>query len=123
MNENSKYSYQVFVNGLKISIRLGCGPEERKLAQSVQLDLAFDVHLNAAATEVDQTVCYLTASQLAVQLASQQEWALVENYLDSLCDLYFSKFSACSRIQGKLMKFVVPACDGAGVSIVRNRNL
>ena len=117
----SKHNYEVFVNGLKLPIRLGCRAEERKSWQVARLDLVFEVNLNCRASEINQTVCYLSASELASRHAAKQEWILVEDYLESLTTKLFEAFSACQTIASTLTKFVVPGCDGAGVKILRSR--
>lgn len=118
----SKSSYQIFVSGLKLPIRLGCGPEERRHFQSAKLDLVFEVLASSNSEDLSQSVCYLRASEIAAAHAASTEWVLVENFLDSLCQEFFTRFKACSQVEASLTKFVVPSCEGAGVKVIRKRN-
>lgn len=109
--------YTVFVDSLSLPIRLGCQPAERLNYQTAVLDLDFDLSGQAGSFELDKTVCYLTASQLAVQLAAEQEWDLIENFLSALALKLFEKFHAANRITAGLKKFVVPGCESAGARL------
>lgn len=117
----NRFNYQIFVQGLRLAIRLGCRQEERVEPQAVKLDLTFVVELNHLASEINETVCYLTAAELSIKHAAKKEWVLIENYLESLIDEFFIRFSSCSQIEVVLTKYVVPGCEGAGVKIIRRR--
>ncbi len=110
-------SYNVFLNNFNLSIRLGCQPSERQHYQTAALDLTFDVPATAGNFELDKTVCYLTASQIATDVAAAQEWDLIENFLSALAERLFARFTDADKISLSLKKFVVPGADSAGAAL------
>lgn len=115
-------SYEVFIDRLQLSMRIGCKAAERFKPQMVELSVRFQIEAGTDINELDRSVCYFTASQMAREHAQQQEWVLVENYLESLTALYFEHFPACSEVDASLSKFVVTACSAAGARIRRRRS-
>jgi dihydroneopterin aldolase len=113
--------YDVILTALKLPIRLGCMPAERQNYQSAELDLSFEINIQnchkAARFELDKTVCYLTASELAISLAASKEWDLIENFLSSLAQEFFNKYNSILKLQMTLRKYVVPGTESAGVSL------
>jgi dihydroneopterin aldolase len=69
------------LRGARLSVRLGCGPDERALPQAVDLDLAVRFAEAPPACESDKledTVCYAELVELARAFVRGREFRLLE---------------------------------------------
>ncbi len=74
-------------NGARLSVRLGCGAEERATPQAVDLDLAVRFAELPAACESDKledTVCYADLIAVARETVARREFHLVERLAHEL---------------------------------------
>ena len=75
-------------NGARLSVRLGCGAEERARPQPVDLDVAIRFAELPSACESDKlgdTVCYAALIEAARAAVAGREFHLVERLAHELC--------------------------------------
>lgn len=88
------HSDRVLVRGLKIQAIVGILDAERLTSQPLSLDL--DLHVDFAAIEhpedYEHIVDYAAVSKLAIDLAVNGEYLLLETLGEDLCTLLFETF-------------------------------
>jgi dihydroneopterin aldolase len=70
------------LNGLRIPVRVGCGPDERAQTQIVRFDLRVDfasLPLGCHTDSLEDTVCYARMSEEIHRVSTRQEYRLIES--------------------------------------------
>jgi len=113
----------VLINELELEVRIGCTSAERRESQRVLVSGSFWVPAGVAARSgrLEDTVCYATLSDLLGDLVSNNEWKLVETFLEDIAQLSFESFAACTRLELTAEKFTVEGARSVGVKIARTR--
>lgn len=113
----------VCISALQVPCRIGCGPEERVLAQTLELDVEIGLRDNRAAgsRQLEDTVCYKTASERIREHAASREWTLLEELAEDLSSLLIESFSAAMAVRIEIKKFIIPGTRFTSIKIARER--
>jgi dihydroneopterin aldolase len=101
----------------RLSVRLGCSPEERAAPQPVDLDVAIAFASPPAACASDRledTVCYADLIELARQAVSGREFHLVEHLAHELFARLRALAPADARLWLRVNKIAPPVEGLAG---------
>ena len=85
----------VYIRQLKIDTVIGIFDWERKIKQTVSLDvdMAVDIRSAAEAEDIDSTVSYKTVSDRLIDFVSASEFLLVETMAEEIAQLLRSEFN------------------------------
>jgi len=111
----------VYIRQLKIETVIGIFDWERKIKQTVSLDLdmAVDISTAAAGEDIDSTVSYKDVSDLLLEYVANSEFLLVETMAEEIAALVRKKFSlSWVRLRVGKPGAIEQACD-VGVLIER----
>lgn len=113
----------ILIRGLQLPCRIGCLPEERVLAQTLEVDLAIALRSNRAARsgKIEDTVCYKTVAEELRELSQKREWALIEQLAEDITMHILEGFPAAFSVELELRKFILPATKYVGLRILRSR--
>ncbi len=114
----------IFLRGLKIECIVGFIEWERRVKQTVVIDLEFPVDCVRAATrdEVDDTVDYKKISKRVAAFVAASEFKLVETMAEKMAQLLLTEFSlAWVRIMVNKPGAIRGSRD-VGVRIERHRS-
>mgnify|MGYP000959193829 CR=1 FL=1 len=114
----------IFINELKVPIRIGCFEEEREKLQEIAINIKIfsDTRKAAISKNIKDTVCYKTVTELARSLANENSYVLLEEFAELVIASIFKKYEIVNVIEISLTKFVIPEAKGVGVSMVRMRD-
>lgn len=114
----------IFINKLKVPIRIGCFEEEREKFQDIKIDIKIfsDTRKAAISKNIKDTVCYKTVSELILSLAGEKSYVLLEEFAELVISSVFKKYEIVNAIEISLTKFVINEAKGVGVSIMRVRD-
>ncbi len=84
----------VFVHELKVETIIGIWGWERKIRQTVSIDLEMgaDIRRAAEADSIDDTLNYKTISKRVQQFVADSEFQLVETMAEKIADLVLQEF-------------------------------
>ena len=84
----------IFLHGLKVDIVIGIWEWERRVRQSVviDLDMAADVRRAAATDSVDDTLDYKRVAKRVQQFATESEFQLVESLAEGIAAIVRDEF-------------------------------
>lgn len=111
----------VFIEELKVPIRIGCEAEERKIIQTISVDLEIEVETSKAAQSknIDDTICYKTVCEMIQSLAAEKEYVLLEEFGETILSQLKTKFSSANKSKITIRKFVISEAKSVGVKLVR----
>ena len=114
---------EIFIEQLKTEIRIGCGAEEKKKFQTIEIDVVIeaDTTLASKTANIADTICYKKVCELIQNLAAEREYTLLEEFGDFLLSSIFSQFPRAQIISLSLKKFVIKDANGVGVKITKAR--
>ncbi|PZO10450.1 MAG: dihydroneopterin aldolase [Lysobacteraceae bacterium] len=114
---------KVFIEALEIECVIGIYDWERKIKQSIVLDIemAFDNTVPAATDDIADTLDYKAVSKRLIQYVSESEFGLVETLAERCAGIITGEFGV-SHVRLKLSKpGAVRGSKAVGVMIERTR--
>ena len=114
---------KVFIEDLKIQLRIGCTEEERAFPQQivVNLEAALDLSKSATTKNLSDTVCYVSMAQMCKEVAVSKNWVLIEEYGQELASNILQAFPLVDLCRITIRKFVLPEAKSAGIFLERRR--
>jgi FolB domain-containing protein len=119
----SNVSDKVLIRELKITANVGCGEEEPPTRQQLVLnvEIQFNGRVAAASHKLTDTIDYVKVARLIQQLASKQEWPVIESLGERLCYGILECFPPVKTVSIQMQKFVIPEAKWSAVEICRER--
>jgi 7,8-dihydroneopterin aldolase/epimerase/oxygenase len=116
-------SDKVLIQELKITASVGCGEEQRPTRQQLVLniEIQYDGRVAAASYKLTDTIDYVKVARLITQLASEQEWPVIESLGERLCYGILESFSPAKTVCIQMRKFVICEAKWLAVEIYRER--
>ena len=115
---------KVFIEGLEIEALIGIYDWERRIRQTLCLDLemAFDNRVPAASDDIAHTLDYKAVSKRLIEYVSASSFGLVETLAERCAEIILDEFSV-SHVRLKLSKpGAVRGARAVGVIIERSRD-
>lgn len=113
----------VFIQQLKVETIIGIFDWERRVKQTVSLDLEMstDVAKAALSDNIDDAVNYKAVAKRLIQFIGDAEYQLVETLAEKVCEIILTEFTV-SWVKLRLSKpGAVRHADNVGVIIERRR--
>ena len=84
----------VFINDLRIETIIGIYDWERKVKQTISLDLEMgtDIRKSAATDAIDDTLNYKAVAKRLIAFVGESEYQLVETLAEKIADIVLSEF-------------------------------
>ena len=85
----------VFIRELQIETVIGIYDWERKIKQTISLDIEMgtDIVKSAKSDSIDDTLSYKTVAKRLISFVEASEYELVESLAEKLCDIIRSEFN------------------------------
>jgi dihydroneopterin aldolase len=85
----------VFINDLRIETIIGIYDWERKVKQTISLDLEMgaDIRKSAASDAIDDTLDYKAVAKRLIAFVGESEYQLVETLAEKIAEIVVSEFS------------------------------
>jgi dihydroneopterin aldolase len=85
----------VFIHDLKIETVIGIYDWERKIRQTISLDLemATDISKAAKSDNIDDALSYKTVAKRLIDFVEQSEFELVEALAEKICSIVLEEFA------------------------------
>ena len=85
----------VFIHGLQIETVIGIYDWERKIRQTISLDIemATDISKAANSDSIDDTLSYKTVAKRLIEFVETSEYELVETLAEKICSIVREEFS------------------------------
>jgi dihydroneopterin aldolase len=85
----------VFIRELQIETVIGIYDWERKIRQTISLDIdmAADIQQAAKSDNIDDTLSYKTVAKRLIEFVDQSEYELVEALAEKICSIIIEEFS------------------------------
>jgi 7,8-dihydroneopterin aldolase/epimerase/oxygenase len=85
----------VFIHDLKIETVIGIYDWERKIRQTISLDLemATDISKAAKSDNIDDALSYKTVAKRLIDFVEQSEFELVEALAEKICSIVLDEFA------------------------------
>lgn len=92
--ENESTPDTIFLNDLRVDTVVGIWDWERKIRQTVSIDLelAADVRAAAKTDHIDSTLNYKKVAKRVIQLVEQAEFRLVETMAEKIAETILEEF-------------------------------
>ena len=112
----------VILKGLALLSRIGCTAEERAYPQRLEVDceITSDLRQAGQSGNLGDTICYMKVRELILALASEKEWALLEELGEQICTAIFERFPRSESIELEMRKFVVSDGEWVGLRLTRS---
>jgi dihydroneopterin aldolase len=114
---------RVFIEALEIECVIGIYDWERKIKQSIVLDIemTFDNSKPAASDDIADTLDYKSISKRLIRFVSESSFGLVEALAEHCCRIIIDEF-AVAQVKLKLSKIgAVRGAKAVGVILERSR--
>ena len=85
----------VFIHDLQIETVIGIYDWERKIRQTISLDIemATDISKAAKSDDIEDTLSYKTVAKRLIEFIEQSEFELVEALAERICSIVMEEFS------------------------------
>ncbi|MDH3636218.1 MAG: dihydroneopterin aldolase [Gammaproteobacteria bacterium] len=85
----------VFIHDLQIDTVIGIYDWERKIKQTISLDIemATDISKAAKSDDIEDTLSYKTVAKRLIEFIEQSEFELVEALAEKICSIILDEFS------------------------------
>jgi dihydroneopterin aldolase len=85
----------VFINDLRIETIIGIYDWERKVKQTISLDLemATDIRMSAATDAIEDTLNYKAVAKRLIAFVEDSEYLLVETLAEKIAEIVLSEFT------------------------------
>lgn len=121
-------STSIFIEGLKLPLKIGCSKEEREVFQNINLDIYVSVKepkKNSLSglkfSSLDETVCYDSLRKELLTLSSSGSFELLEELSEKISNIVFDKYSNAKNIKITASKNIYSDCNQAGVIFFKER--
>ena len=113
----------IFIEGLRIDTTIGIYDWERKIKQTVVIDLEMgvDIHDSTVSDCIEQTVSYKTVAKCLIEAICQAQFQLVEALAEQIAAIVLDEFAAVMLVRIKVNK-IGALRDAAGVGVIIERN-
>jgi len=114
----------IFIEDLRIDTVIGIYDWERRIRQTVRLDLEMACDIRAAAADDDhaKTIDYKAVAKRVIGFVEAAEYELVETLAERVAGLILDEFGVAS-VRLRLDKpYALRGAKGVGVVITRNRD-
>ncbi len=111
----------IYLSGLKIDTVIGIYDWERRIKQTIALDLemAFDIRKAAESDDIAHTLDYKAVSKRLIAFVSESRFQLVETLIEQVAEIVLKEF-AVSWVRVKLNKSgALRHADAVGIIIER----
>jgi 7,8-dihydroneopterin aldolase/epimerase/oxygenase len=117
---------RILVHRIAVFAYHGVLPEEARLGQRfyVSLDCGLDLAPAGDSDDVSHTVSYADLTDIAVTIASNKRFALIEALAEAIADEILARFATIERVTVRVDKPSAPVAaviDGVSVEITRYR--
>ncbi len=84
----------VFIHDLQVETVIGIYDWERKIRQTISLDIemATDISKAAKSDNIDDTLSYKTVAKRLIEFVQQSEFELVEALAEKICSIVMDEF-------------------------------
>ena len=113
----------IYLHGLKVDCVIGVWEWERKITQSItiDLDMGFDIATAAKSDDLQDTLSYKQVAKRVESFVMESKFALVEKLADEIAAILLAEF-ALKWCRVKVNKFgAVRAAGDVGVIIERGK--
>ena len=85
----------VFIHDLQIETVIGIYDWERKIRQTISLDIemATDISKAAKSDDIEDTLSYKTVAKRLIEFVQQSEFELVEALAEKICSIVIEEFA------------------------------
>ena len=85
----------VFIHGLQIETVIGIYDWERKIRQTISLDIdmAADIGKAAKSDDIEDALSYKTVAKRLIEFVEQSEFELVESLAEKICSIVMDEFA------------------------------
>ena len=85
----------IYLHGLKVDCVIGVWDWERRITQSItiDLDMGFDISKAAASDQLEDTLSYKDVSKRIESFVSESRFALVEKLVEEIATILLQEFS------------------------------
>ena len=85
----------VFIHDLQVETVIGIYDWERKIRQTISLDIemATDISKAAKSDDIEDTLSYKTVAKRLIEFIEQSEFELVETLAEKICRIVLDEFS------------------------------
>lgn len=85
----------VFIHDLQIETVIGIYDWERKIRQTISLDIemATDISKAAKSDDIEDTLSYKTVAKRLIEFVQQSEFELVEALAEKICSIVMDEFA------------------------------
>ena len=114
----------IFLHGLRVETIVGIWDWERKIRQtvSIDLDMAADIHRAAAADSIDDTLNYKLVAKRVQQFVADSSFQLVETLAEGIAKVVLDDFDV-AWVEVRVNKpAAIRGARDVGVKIRRERN-
>lgn len=121
---NGLNSDAILIRGLKVWAIIGVHPWERRIPQTLilDLDMSADIRAAAASEDLTRTVDYATVSERLSAFIRAERFQLIETLAERCAALVLSEF-AVQQLRFRVSKpEAVPSAEAVCVEIVRQRH-
>lgn len=117
---------RILVHRIAVFAYHGVLPEEARLGQRfyLSLDCGLDLSRAGLTDEVAHTVSYADLTEIAVELASNRRFALIETLAEAIATEILARFESVERVSVRVDKPSAPVAaviEGVSVEIIRFR--
>lgn len=117
---------RILVHRIAVFAHHGVLEEEARLGQRffISLDCGLDLSAAGASDDVADTVSYADLAQIAVGIATERRFALIEALAETIACAVLDRFAAVERIAVRVDKPGAPVAavlDGVSVEVTRSR--
>ena len=117
---------RILVHRIAVFARHGVLPEEARLGQRfyISLDCRLDLSEPGRSDDVATTVSYADLAQIAVEIATERRFALIEALAEAIAQTCLSRFPRIEAIRVRIDKPSAPiptVLDYAAIEIERER--
>ena len=113
---------KVFIEALEIECVIGIYDWERKIKQTIMLDIemAFDNRIPAASDNINDTLDYKAVSKRLIEFVGESSFGLVETLAEQCCKIIIEEFKV-KHVKFKLSKMAaVRGAKAVGVILERS---
>ena len=85
----------IYLNDLRIDTVIGIFDWERRVKQTISLDIemATDIHKAASSDTIDDTLDYKAVAKRLIAFVEQSEFQLVETLAERICEIILTEFN------------------------------
>ncbi|MEM6707499.1 MAG: dihydroneopterin aldolase [Pseudomonadota bacterium] len=124
MNRVTGLRDEIHIRGLRVKTIIGINEWERRVPQTLTLNLRLHLDIDSAAStqDVTQTLDYGAISAALRAHLARESYQLLETLATALCRWLLDSYPALARVDFEVRKFdVVPGTEYVAVAVSRQR--